>query len=112
MGGLAGRVGARLPLSIGSLVVAAGFLLAMRIDGVASYWTSVMPAILLLAIGMSGAVAPLTSAVLNSVDARHTGSASGFNSAVARTGGLVGTASLASVFAASGSDLVRRSTWP
>ena len=41
---------------------------------------------------MAGAVAPLTTAVLGAVDARHTGSASGFNSAVARTGGLIATA--------------------
>jgi hypothetical protein len=51
---------------------------------------------------MSAAVAPLTTAVLTSVDAAHTGSASGFNSAVARTGGLVATALLGSVLAARG----------
>jgi predicted MFS family arabinose efflux permease len=43
---------------------------------------------------MAGAVAPLTTAVLSSVDTQHTGLASGFNSAVARLGGLVGTALL------------------
>ena len=48
----------------------------------------------------AGAVAPLTTAVLNSVDARHTASASGFNSAVARTGGLVATALLGAVLGA------------
>src|SRR3954465_8743132 len=84
MGGLAGRIGPRLPLTGGPLVVAAGFLLTLRITDRADYWTEVLPAILLIAIGMSGAVAPLTTAVLNSVDARHTGSASGFHSAVAR----------------------------
>jgi nitrate/nitrite transporter NarK len=44
--------------------------------------------------------------VLNSVDTRHTGSASGFNSAIARTGGLVATALLGSVLAAQGNQLV------
>jgi len=54
---------------------------------------------------MAAAVAPLTTAVLASVDARHTGSASGLNSALARLGGLVATALLGSVFAASGEAL-------
>jgi hypothetical protein len=55
---------------------------------------------------MAGAVAPLTTAVLTAVDALHAGSASGFNSAVARTGGLVATALLGSVLAASGPELI------
>jgi hypothetical protein len=55
---------------------------------------------------MSGAVAPLTTAILSSVDNRHTGSASGLNSAVARTGGLVATALIGSVLAASGAELL------
>ena len=55
---------------------------------------------------MSGAVAPLTTAVLGSVDNRHTGAASGLNSAVARTGGIVATALLGGVLAAVGPALV------
>jgi EmrB/QacA subfamily drug resistance transporter len=105
-GALAGRIGPRLPLTIGPLIVAAGFLLASRIDISANYWVDVLPMILLIAVGMSAAVAPLTTAVLTSVDARHTGSASGLNSAVARTGGLVATALLGSVLAATGNELL------
>ena len=106
MGGFAGRIGSRLPLSIGPVVVAAGFLLAMRVAPGAGYWAVYLPAIVVIAIGMAGAVAPLTTAVLSSVDARHTGSASGFNSAVARTGGLVATALLGTVLAAAGPQLI------
>src|SRR5262249_3740337 len=62
--------------------------------------------VLVIALGLSGAVAPLTTAVLSSVDARHTASASGFNSAVARTGGLVATALLGTVLAAHGPALL------
>jgi EmrB/QacA subfamily drug resistance transporter len=105
-GALVGRIGTRLPLTIGPLVVAAGFLLALRIDSGASYWTSVLPMILVIALGMSAAVAPLTTAVLTSVDQEHTGSASGINSAVARSGGLVVTALLGSVLAAEGARLL------
>lgn len=106
MGSLAGRIGSRMPLTIGPLLVAGGFLLALRMDGEASYWTGVLPAIVVIALGMAGAVAPLTSAVLGSVDASHTGSASGFNSAVARAGGLVATALLGGVLGAAGEALV------
>jgi EmrB/QacA subfamily drug resistance transporter len=106
MGALAGRIGARLPLTAGPLVVAAGFLLILRIGPHAGYWTTFLPAIVLISLGMAGAVAPLTTAVLSSVDARHTGTASGFNSAVARTGGLIATALLGEVLAAAGEALI------
>lgn len=106
MGRLAGRIGARLPLTVGPLIVAAGFLLALRIDGTAGYWTQILPALTVIAFGLAGAVAPLTTAVLGTVDARHTGSASGFNSAIARAGGLVGTALLGGVLGAKGDALV------
>jgi MFS family permease len=106
MGRVAGRIGPRLPLSVGPLVVACGFLLLLRVGADASYWRSVFPAVLVAAIGMAGAVAPLTTAVLSSVDARHTGAASGLNSAVARAGGLVATALLGGVLSAQGSRLV------
>ena len=106
MGGIAQRVGPRLPLSVGPIGVAAGFLLLLRIDAHADYWSEVFPAILTIAIGMSGAVAPLTTAVLSSVDKSHTGSASGFNSAVARTAGMIATALLGGVLGASGAALL------
>jgi EmrB/QacA subfamily drug resistance transporter len=105
-GALGSRIGPRIPLGVGPLVVALGFLLSLRIDAGANYWTTVLPMIVVIGVGMSGAVAPLTTAVLTSVDARHTGSASGLNSAVARTGGLVATALLGVVLAARGAELV------
>ena len=105
-GALASRIGPRLPLALGPLVVAFGFLMALRIDAAANYWTGVLPMIVVIGLGMSAAVAPLTTAVLTSVDSRHTGSASGLNSAVARTGGLLATASLGFVLAAEGAHLV------
>jgi EmrB/QacA subfamily drug resistance transporter len=106
MGGLAGRIGPRLPLALGPIVVAVGFCLLLRIDGGSTYWSAVLPGVLVIALGMAGAVAPLTTAVLASVDHAHTGSASGFNSAVSRTGGLVVTALLGAVLGASGQQLI------
>jgi predicted MFS family arabinose efflux permease len=106
MGAVAGRIGPRTPLTIGPLIVAGGFLFALRIGPHAGYWTTVFPAILVIATGMAGAVAPLTTAVLASVDGRHSGSASGLNSAVARTGGMVATALLGGVLGAAGPALI------
>ena len=105
MGRLAEKHGAGLPLTVGPLVVAAGFLMAMRIGADGSYWSTTLPAMLLIALGMAGAVAPLTTAVLASVEAHHTGVASGLNSAVARTGGLLATALLGVVLASAGAAL-------
>jgi EmrB/QacA subfamily drug resistance transporter len=107
IGSIAGRVGSRPLLAAGPVVVAAGFLLALRIGADADYWKDVLPAVIVLAVGLSLAVAPLTTAVLGSVDPRHTGSASGFNSAVARTGGLVATALLGAVLVAEGDLLIK-----
>jgi EmrB/QacA subfamily drug resistance transporter len=105
MGGVAGRMGSRVPLTLGPMIVAAGFLLILLENEDSGYWTGILPAVLVISIGMAGAVAPLTTAVLASVDARHTGSASGLNSAVARLGGLIATALLGGVFSASKDDL-------
>ena len=54
---------------------------------------------------MGACVAPLTAAVMASVDADHVGLASGFNSAVARIAGLIATALLAFVFARQGTTV-------
>ncbi len=65
-----------------------------------------LPSVLLVALGMACAAAPLTSAVLSAVDQHHQGAASGLNSAVARAGGLGATALLGSVLSATGAGLV------
>jgi len=106
MGRWAGRLGPRLPLTIAPLVVAGGFLLELRMGAKVNYWSEVLPAIVVISIGMAGAVAPLTNAVLGAVDQRHTGSASGFNSATARTGGLIATALLGGVLGGQGDRLL------
>ena len=106
VGSLSAKIGPRLPLTIGPFLVAVGILSALRIGTGESYWLDVFPAISIISLGMAGAVAPLTTAVLSSVDTQHVGSASGFNSAVARTGGLIATALIGSVLAAKGPLLV------
>jgi hypothetical protein len=105
MGGLAARMGARLPLTVGPLIVAVGMTLAFLIKQQTSYWTGAFPTILIMAIGMTIAIAPLTSAILGSVEEQHVAMASGFNSAVARTGGLIAPALRGSVHASEGAQL-------
>lgn len=100
MGRLAEKIGPRLPLSVGPLIVGGGCLLAMGIAGKGTYWPTIFPALVVIALGMAGAVAPLTTAVLSSVKEDHVGVASGFNSAVARMGGLIATALLSAVIGA------------
>ncbi len=106
MGRLTERIGPRWPLTLGPIVTGIGFALLTRADPHASYWSSILPGMAVIALGMAGAVAPLTTAVLSSVDDRHTGTASGFNSATARTGGLIATALAGAVIAEARADLV------
>jgi EmrB/QacA subfamily drug resistance transporter len=93
-GRLSQRFGARLPLSLGPLVVAVGFLLFLRVQVNGSYVRDVLPAVLVFAVGLAVTVAPLTGAVLSAVDTSYAGIASGVNNAVARLAGLLGVAAL------------------
>jgi EmrB/QacA subfamily drug resistance transporter len=92
-GGLLERLGPRLPLTVGPLVAAAGYL-SFSVTGTnASYW-SFLPGVLLLGLGMAISVAPLTTTVMTSVNEAHAGVASGINNAVARAAGLLAIAVL------------------
>ena len=71
MGALAGRIGPRIPLTVGPLVVAAGMVLSLLMTPQSNYWSGPFPTILVMAIGMTIAVAPLTSSVLGSVEEQH-----------------------------------------
>ena len=105
MGGLAARLGPRIPLTIGPIIVAGGMILARLIGQNGSYWSGPFPAIAVMALGMTIAVAPLTASVLGSVEEQHVAMASGFNSAVARLGGLIATALLGSVLGKEGAAM-------
>jgi len=106
IGQIAAGAGPRWPLTLGPIVAGAGFLLLHRVDPAAGYVVGVLPGLFVIALGMAGAVAPLTTAVLSAVDDQHMGTASGFNSAIARTGGLIATALVGVVLSQSGDALL------
>ncbi|MBV9544998.1 MAG: MFS transporter, partial [Chloroflexi bacterium] len=93
-GELAGRIGPRLPMSLGPLVAAGGVLLMLRIGPGSSYIVDVLPSTVVFGLGLSLLVAPLTATVLAAAEARHAGIASGVNNAVARAAGLLAVAVL------------------
>ncbi len=103
-GALAQRVGPRLPLTIGPLIVAAGLLAMVQIDPGDSYLTTILPPVLVFGAGLTLVVAPVTATVLAAAESRHSGIASGVNNAVARVAGLLAVAVLPIVAGLSGDD--------
>ncbi|WP_327639578.1 MFS transporter [Kribbella sp. NBC_00482] len=93
-GGLADRIGPRIPMTVGPALMAGGFLLMLRINTDTSYYSAVLPAVVLLGLGLVATVAPLTATVLSSVEDHHAGIASGVNNAIARSAQLMAVAAI------------------
>jgi EmrB/QacA subfamily drug resistance transporter len=100
-GGLVARYGARGPLIIGPLIASLGFVLFSVPTVGNSYWKAFFPAVIVLGLGMTVTVAPLTTVVMTSVDQDRVGTASGINNAVARVAGVLAIAVLGIVMVAS-----------
>jgi MFS family permease len=103
-GALAARIGPRLQMSVGPLLIAAGMLLLTRVGSNANYLTEVLPAAVVVGLGLSTAVAPLTAAALSTVPPENAGIASGVNNDVARTAGLLAVAVLPALAGIRGDD--------
>lgn len=92
VGRVAGRIGPRLPMTVGPLVAAIGLLLLVRVGIGASYAADVLPAVAVFGLGLTVTVAPLTSAVLAAGGDEHAGVSSAVNNDVARGAGLLAVA--------------------
>lgn len=103
-GALAERIGARVPLTAGPLVIAAGLLLMLRISPGEDYASTVLPAVIVFGVGLTLVVAPVTATVLAAADSRHSGIASGINNAVSRVAGLLAVAVLPVIAGLTGDD--------
>jgi hypothetical protein len=99
-GALADRQGPRFFTGVGPLVAAAGQALLLRVDADVNYLTDLLPGLLLLALGLSMTVAPLTATVLADADEQNAGIASGVNNAIAGGAALVAIAAVGAVVAA------------
>jgi EmrB/QacA subfamily drug resistance transporter len=92
VGRLSMRLGPRLFMGLGPLIGAAALVWMREVGTNLSYWTDLLPPILIFSVGLSFVVAPLTSTVLADAGERDAGIASGVNNAVARIAGLLGIA--------------------
>ncbi len=96
-GALADRIGPHLFMAAGPIVAGLGLLLLVRTNANADYLTQILPGVLVFGLGLSATVAPLTATVLSSVEAGHSGLASGVNNAVSRVAGLLAIAVLGAI---------------
>ncbi len=103
-GSLAQRVGPRLPLTVGPLLLAAGMLLMLRIGVGDAYVSTVLPAVVVFGLGLAATVAPVTATALAAAPAEHSGLASAINNAVSRVAQLAAVAALPSLAGIAGGD--------
>jgi EmrB/QacA subfamily drug resistance transporter len=101
VGKLSDRIGPRLPMTGGSLLVAAAFggLGYLAGSGIHQFWSGVFVMMIAMGLGMALVVSPLSIAVMTAIEDKDTGAASGINNAVSRIAGLVAVAALGSVAA-------------
>ena len=94
VGTWAGKLGPRLFMTTGPLIMAVGVALLLTVSEQFDYWTQVLPSVVLFGVGLTITVAPLTSAILGAIDPARSGIASAVNNAVARVAGLIAVATL------------------
>ena len=100
-GRLADRIGPRIPLVIGLTCVTISLLWESFIQ-VDTSFSFLLPAFMLLGIGMGFSMSPMSTAAMNAVDRTKAGVASGTLSMTRMVGGTFGVAALGALVAAMG----------
>jgi EmrB/QacA subfamily drug resistance transporter len=103
-GDLGTRIGPRIPMTVGPMVMAGGALLLLKAGEDVVYLTDVLPGITVFGLGLALMVAPLTATVLAAAPEQHVGIASGVNNAIARAGSLLAVAALPPLVGLAGED--------
>jgi EmrB/QacA subfamily drug resistance transporter len=109
-GALSARIGPRLQMTVGPLIVGAGLVLLVRATNPGGYWTQVFPAVLIFAIGLATTVAPLTATAMGAAPAEHSCVASAVNNVVARAAGLLAVAVLPLLAGLTGASALESAT--
>jgi EmrB/QacA subfamily drug resistance transporter len=109
-GALSARIGPRLQMTVGPVIVGAGLALLTRATHPGSYWTQVFPAVVVFALGLATTVAPLTSTAMGAAPPENSGVASAVNNVVARAGGLLAVAVLPLLAGLTGADALQSDT--
>ncbi len=93
------RLGPKRLMVPGLAVAVVGMLLLTRVEQDSSYWTHVLPSLLMLSIGLAGVFIPASSTALAGVGSRDAGIASAVLNTSQQIGGSLGTALLNTLFA-------------
>ncbi len=110
-GQMASRIGPRLQMSVGPVIIGVGLALFTRIGSSGNYLVEVLPAVLVFGLGLAANVAPLTATVLAAVPAEHAGMASAVNNDVARAAGLIAVAVLPAAAGLTGNAYLHTGTF-
>ena len=93
------RYGTRIPIAVGMGLVTFGLLLFARAPVDANFWVDVLPAMVLLGVGVGMAMNPVLMAAMSDVGPEESGLASGIVNTGFMMGGALGLAVLASLAA-------------
>ncbi len=93
------RLGPKPIMLVGLAMAVAGMLLLTTIGQDTAYWSHVLPAMLLMSIGLAGVFIPASSTALADVEAHDAGVASAVLNTSQQIGGSLGTALLNTLFA-------------
>ena len=103
-GALGQRIGPRIPMTVGPIVMGVACLMLLGVGEDVNYWRDVLPGLTVFGLGLALMVAPLTATVLAAAPDDHAGIASGINNAVARAGSLLAVAALPVAVGLGGDD--------